>query len=617
MNRLLILGVLMMVVLVGGVLGQAPVSIYDFGGSSGTSGTTSTVPIPLDPVLKPGELTEEQLKIIGLKKVTMGTDFSFTKFDEGGAIITIKKDGSFKYTENGVEREFRNLKAKSSTFEFRDGKLVRASFQLTGDSKILKEYRLGDYTYSIPMGSDVVFKRGDDNSDGTRKKDIVIITQPNESEVKPPLLIDSDNKNPSAIEIEYQSKGNSLKLPNQDLIKKYGEGKLGLSYDAKYKAFVLKDAAVIANLEVGSLEKSDTHLFFDRNKIPNGFEGAYLFLNSETKEMELFASEGKDSSTVRFKGKEGYGGVDARETDVFIIQALGKGKTIEGKKTFTDKKGLINIKPQGKGVSTLVHTEGSFTILDGNRLIRYNPELENGIRIWPNIKDVKDSDIDFSKATHVAVQINPRDSSNKMLKYKGKDGKKDMNFDIFIDKKGYMRTDAGKDADKKVLSKVQLGSLNNIEMTKLNRLPFSEQMKLFGKDVEDIKKFLDSEEYNKLIQGQESQASDLSGGSQTGQTSQSSQTGQQGGPNILAKMMSVKMDRTVSYYWTRAVNNNILDERNKQITLHGNKKVSMKDIEIGIGKGSMSGRNTIIVTGTNDKKYYFCSSCSGGTWMSL
>ena len=66
MNRGLILGILVVVFLVGGVLGQAPVSIYDFGGSSktssgsGTASTTSTVPIPSDSVLNPGDLTEEQ-----------------------------------------------------------------------------------------------------------------------------------------------------------------------------------------------------------------------------------------------------------------------------------------------------------------------------------------------------------------------------------------------------------------------------------------------------------------------------------------------------------------------------------------------------------------------------
>ena len=137
---------------------------------------------------------EEDLEVAELKEST--------KYDQGGKItVSIEAEGNVKYKhgKENEKREFKNIE-EGSNFTFENGKLVEANFKTKGDKAT--KYKLGNYEYTIPPGSQVTYKIGEEN-----EKDTVIIIQPAGSVTKPPEIINSSLKKEVEVEIKTDEKG--------------------------------------------------------------------------------------------------------------------------------------------------------------------------------------------------------------------------------------------------------------------------------------------------------------------------------------------------------------------------------------------------------------------------
>ena len=211
---------------------------------------------------------KEDLEVAELKESTKHNQ-------EGKITVSVNADGNVKYKhgEEKEKREFKNIEEESN-FTFENGKLVEANFKTKGDKAT--KYKLGNYEYTIPSGSQVTYKIGKEN-----EKDTVIIIQPAGTETKPPEIIDSSLKKEVEVEIKTDGKG-FLKIPqgNVGAVEEsnggytpketslfYGPGKDGIRMytKEKYTTFFTEDdnpEFTIINPKEGELD-----LVFDNKKV--------------------------------------------------------------------------------------------------------------------------------------------------------------------------------------------------------------------------------------------------------------------------------------------------------------------------------------------------------------
>ena len=201
MNKGLILGVLMVVVLVGGVIGTGPGAYPGsgnafVGGTTETSGSTSatTTPTPSNGEKNYGEYFgfESDNDVVvtnGIPVDNLPNEMNGVTFDEAG--------GSLRYNHEGEEtpRAYENI-GEDSSFAFKDGEMIRATI----DAYEGGNYRLGDYEVDVPEGSRIIYIKADKDSE----KDTLTILQPTGSEIGTPKFIGQDEK--KDIDISYELK---------------------------------------------------------------------------------------------------------------------------------------------------------------------------------------------------------------------------------------------------------------------------------------------------------------------------------------------------------------------------------------------------------------------------
>jgi len=444
---------------------------------------------------------------------TPGGAYNFVKGEDNkeGIILTVPAEGKLKYKDsNGEFREFL-VSDRENKFIFKNGDLLEADFEISKNSKICTDsscksgaiVKLGDYKYEVSTGSKISYKKG-----SAEKKDSIKIIMPNQKEIVPPKFNEkSDEKNKGNAIVQYDTKGDSLKLPNDNLISKYEfkgkKQKLELFYDTNERAFYMEGSAVVSGIEVGTIESKKTFLMTegkDFYKEPYG--DPILFLDKEKDRIVAFTPAGKEGPSLKLNKNNIYGGIKMGENDNLIIQAHGTGNTLEGKKEkFSDAPSSIIISTK-KGDIPKIVTRGAYTIVDGDRLIRWNDKLKNGPRVWP-IKsiDIKEDNggtqkLDFTKTDAVVLDIKSYEGIDKDgeyidIKFKGVKGEdKKVDFDMFVSKEGDVTV--GRDKEIEVRNKVAFNNLKKAERDKFLKLPYDEQVKRLGGKKEDLTKGLEN-----------------------------------------------------------------------------------------------------------------------------
>ena len=261
---------------------------------------------------------EEDLEVAELKEST--------KHDQDGKItVSVNTDGNVKYKhgKENEKREFKNIE-EGSNFTFENGKLVEANFKTKGDKAT--KYKLGNYEYTIPPGSQVTYKIGEEN-----EKDTVIIIQPAGSVTKPPEIINSSLKKEVEVEIKTDEKGvlkisqgnvGAVEKSNGGYTQKetslfYGHGRkdeIRMYTKEKYTTFFTEEGKpefTIINLDEGELD-----LVFD-NKRVDAERSSVLVTENEIGSINL----------------KGGGAIISIASDNRL--GIGKGQLKAGKKTLS------------------------------------------------------------------------------------------------------------------------------------------------------------------------------------------------------------------------------------------------------------------------------------------
>ena len=266
------------------------------------------------------------LEVEGLKEST--------EHDQDDKItVSVNASGNVKYKhgEEKEKREFKNIE-EGSNFTFENGKLVEANFKTKGDEAT--KYKLGNYEYTIPPGSQVTYKIGKKN-----EKDTVIIIQPAGTETKPPEIIDSSLKKEVEVEIKTDEEG-FLKISQgnigavEESGERYKQKETSLFYGPgrkdeirmytkeKYTTFFTKDNKPEFTI-INPKKDGELDLVFDNNKV-NAKRSSVLVTENEIGSINLegegaiisIASDnrlgiGKDQleagkKTLSYQGKNGY-----------------------------------------------------------------------------------------------------------------------------------------------------------------------------------------------------------------------------------------------------------------------------------------------------------------------
>lgn len=428
--------------------------------------------------------------------------------DSKEVVLTTKDDGLIKYKEKD-ESEFREFGSmeKDSEFKFVNGELVSAHFtvirSICTESGCIPlkepvEYKLGNYKYKIPSGSSVVFEKGKDG-----KKDSITIAQLDEKKVEAPEII--DEKKTEFSEVEYVANGESLTLPNDDLIKKSMTEDIKLFYDTEKGAFFMEGVAQISDLEIGTFDSKKTYLYFDGKVYDIG--EPYISLNKENNRMTIGAPAGSESPSIKFLPGNKYGGINIEEKGNFIVWARGKGESIKNGEQYSEDS-LITIEDRkAESKIPLITTKGGYNIIDGSMLIAWNKGLNGPITAQVKSISIKNTEtgapreIDFTKSTRVPIQIHSLNSEGKLLEYKDLKGNlKPMDFDLFVSNEGGIIPARGK--DEVIFSKVSLHALNAIDRSKMRSLSQDKQLELLKKPIAEIRKSLGGVDPTKINQQQ-------------------------------------------------------------------------------------------------------------------
>lgn len=412
-------------------------------------------------------------------------------------IYTNKDEQKISFKEDGETITFSNL-GKDSVLSFENEKLVFAKFTATKDTK----YRLGEYEYDITEGSEVLFITQFDENGERIYPEQVTITLPSGGFVRKPKFVgEGDGFNEVNVDYELKDKG-ALYMETDEpgsfqLVTEYEGNELAIGFDVKRDAFYFGSPARLQNgLLIGTIETGKVYWFND-GKVHKGFDQPYISSSFTTKDFAAFAPKGAETPSITFIEGSNVGGMNIGKNDNLIIQALGKGNTLEGGLKFSGDS-LIKISTK-EGNIPKIETAGGYAIVDGNRLIRWNNRLKGGPRAWYidslNVKDSttgKTNTLDFTNKDAVVMQIHSTDSQGNQITFSGVNkGKKPVDFDIFVSEEGDITTGRGKEIG--VRNKVSFNNLNKVERATLLALSPDEQVKLLGKDKAEIKKVLAGE----------------------------------------------------------------------------------------------------------------------------
>ena len=338
--------------------------------------------------------------------------FDLTR-DSENKINTISSadSGTFKYTRDGKVIELMNI--KDSKFVFDEKCLMKnGEFTVDPDADPDQKYRLGEYEYTVPPGSKVVYKKGE--KDG---KDSVVITQPAGSELKDPELV-GDKKNSEVDIVISTDKEGALKTKQGDLqslllieegklkkevTKVYYEsrnGELVRYSDSRHFTILSKDGK--GEFLVASPNKGDkTYISFSRGDLSllkdlptfritdeqvfsingDGLGPAISISTSNRFNVGLNAGGGNDlivgENSVAFQGKNGYAGLN--KGNKFNPKLALNGESIYGpnKQSFFIRDGKIYHKDVAiiNGVShadSTVYLTTTMLDNDGKKITDFN-----------------------------------------------------------------------------------------------------------------------------------------------------------------------------------------------------------------------------------------------------
>ena len=468
----------------------------------------------------------EDLQLRGVRPGENEGEGATYKINDEKTVVKYKHKGD----EEGKVRSFRHMK-QDSKLTFEGGELTKAEFTVEGtpfgdgnykycvtnaDSEVIMcsvsaNYKIGNREYELKHGDKLEFQKGEEG-----ERDIVKITPADGAKVKTPKKI-NDKVDDSGTEIRYDlEKDDGHLLLEGHKVGKFGDKENGwkdlkLGYDPKQEAFFVKGASVVGGLEIGVVESSKSHLYFEEAKIPVEDElgGSYLLLDKRKKEFRAYAPTGTESPTVRFMEENDFGiNVKAREVvgsdgrkvkkDVFFtLQALGRGhEFVEGKKKdFTDTRSLVTIKPGKTGELPDIRTEGSYAILSGNRLVRYNPIIGS-----PRVRDFKSLQVDnqeigltgnigLDDKAHVGYRLASVKADKKMISFDYKGKKVELKYPIFMDSLGVVRAPT---TDK------EIDLYNRVVYSNLD-LDRQKQIELMVREGVDINPILKNKDINAAI----------------------------------------------------------------------------------------------------------------------